>query len=89
MEEVSPVLHVIFRHLLIRLDDQELREPRGSRQGKTCLLIHIRNFPDSEKAGLLTARLFGEHHYAPDDVVYATPSADHLHRFDAKGAAIR
>jgi len=52
MEEVRPVLHVIFRHLLKRLDDQELREQRGSRQGKTCPFIHIWDFPDSDKAVL-------------------------------------
>jgi multiple sugar transport system ATP-binding protein len=44
---------------------------------------------ESEKVGLLTVRLFGEHHYAVDDVVFATPTAGQTHRFDAEGRAIR
>ena len=44
---------------------------------------------ETEKTGLLTVRLFGEHQYAPDETVYATPDRTSLHRFDAAGKAIR
>ncbi|ARO28028.1 hypothetical protein NXC14_CH00001 [Rhizobium sp. NXC14] len=46
MKEVRSVLHVIFRCLLKRLDDGELRRRGCLGQGKTCLLIHISNLPD-------------------------------------------
>ncbi|PZM13689.1 ABC transporter ATP-binding protein [Rhizobium tubonense] len=44
---------------------------------------------ESDQTGLLTARLFGEHQYEPDEIVYATPDAGHMHRFDANDQAIR
>jgi multiple sugar transport system ATP-binding protein len=44
---------------------------------------------ESETTGLLTARLFGEHQYEPDEMVYATPDANQMHRFDANDKAIR
>lgn len=33
--------------------------------------------------GLLTVRLFGEHQYDVDDIVYATPDKTAMHRFGA------
>jgi multiple sugar transport system ATP-binding protein len=44
---------------------------------------------ESEHTGLLTVRLFGEHAYQPDEIVYATPDRGHMHRFDDKDQAIR
>ncbi|WP_259671328.1 MULTISPECIES: hypothetical protein [unclassified Rhizobium] len=46
MKEVRSVLHVIFRCLLKRLDETELRRRGSVGQGKTWLLIHISNFAD-------------------------------------------
>jgi multiple sugar transport system ATP-binding protein len=43
---------------------------------------------ESEHAGLLTVRLFGEHKYEADEIVYATPDKGHMHRFDANDRAI-
>ncbi|WEX10387.1 ABC transporter ATP-binding protein [Chelativorans sp. AA-79] len=43
---------------------------------------------DTEQAGLVTARLFGEHRFAPDDVLFATPQAERIYRFDADGKAV-
>jgi multiple sugar transport system ATP-binding protein len=40
---------------------------------------------DTEQAGLVTARLFGEHRFDADDIVYATPDAGRLYRFAADG----
>ena len=44
---------------------------------------------DTEAAGLLTVRLFGEHAYTTDETVFATPDEANIHRFDAGGKAIR
>jgi multiple sugar transport system ATP-binding protein len=44
---------------------------------------------ESDQCGLLTARLFGEHQYEPDEIVYATPDQAHVHRFDVDDQAIR
>src|SRR5262249_12802642 len=40
MEEVWTVLHVIFGDLLKRLNNRELRDAAGVRQGKTCHFFH-------------------------------------------------
>ena len=42
----------------------------------------------AETAGLVTVRLFGEHRYAADDIVYATPDPAKIHRFDESGLTI-
>jgi hypothetical protein len=44
MEEVRAVLHAIFRGLLKRLDNGELRDADRVRQGKTCHLFHKSDF---------------------------------------------
>jgi len=36
----------------------------------------------------LTVRLFGEHQFAPDDGLYATPRKEHMFRFDEAGKAV-
>ncbi|TWF52813.1 ABC transporter ATP-binding protein [Neorhizobium alkalisoli] len=43
---------------------------------------------ETEATGLLTVRLFGEHRYAADDIVFATPDRASMHRFDANDRAI-
>ena len=62
----------------------------------TARVIHVEHlgadtilYLETEKTGLLTVRLFGEHRYLPDETVYATPDRASLHRFDANGQAIR
>ncbi|MCB5203169.1 ATP-binding cassette domain-containing protein [Neorhizobium sp. T786] len=45
-------------------------------------------YMDTESAGLVTVRLFGEHPYAPDDIVFATPDKANMHRFDENGRTI-
>ncbi|NKM57522.1 hypothetical protein CO662_27760 [Rhizobium anhuiense] len=54
MKEVRSVLHAIFRCLLKRLDETELRCRGSLRQGKTCLLIHISDFADRFRLALWT-----------------------------------
>ncbi|MCT7377091.1 ABC transporter ATP-binding protein [Chelativorans salis] len=43
---------------------------------------------DTEQAGFLTVRLFGEHRFGTDDVLYATPQPERIYRFDDDGKAI-
>jgi multiple sugar transport system ATP-binding protein len=39
----------------------------------------------TETAGFVTARLFGEHRFGADDVLYATPDPARIYRFGADG----
>ena len=61
-----------------------------------CEVVHIEQlgadtnlYLRNEKIGLLTARLFGEHHFAPDSKVFVSFEAAKQHLFDAEGKAIR
>jgi multiple sugar transport system ATP-binding protein len=70
-----------------------LSRESGDWQGKVIHVEHLGAdtivYIESDKVGLLTVRLFGEHHYAPDDIVFAAAAADQTHRFDENGRAIR
>jgi multiple sugar transport system ATP-binding protein len=43
---------------------------------------------ETEKAGLITVRLFGQHPAEPGSTLHATPQADRVYRFDADGRRI-
>ena len=77
----------------IRPEHLSLSRESGEWQGKVVHVEHLGAdtivYLESEKAGLLTVRLFGEHRYAPDDIVHASPDRASIHRFDANGQAIR
>ncbi|MEX3009843.1 ABC transporter ATP-binding protein [Hoeflea sp. TYP-13] len=45
-------------------------------------------YMDTEKAGLLTVRLFGQHEFDADDKLFATPDPASMFSFDADGRAI-
>ncbi|MDX3925112.1 MAG: ABC transporter ATP-binding protein [Shinella sp.] len=81
------------RTIGIRPEHIGLSREAGDWKGKVVHVEHLGAdtilYLDTEKTGLLTVRLFGEHHYAPDDIVYASPSAGHRHRFDDKGVVIQ
>lgn len=76
----------------IRPEHMTLSRESGEWTGKIVHVEHLGAdtivYLDSENAGLLTARLFGEHHYEADEIVYATPNSGQLHRFNANGEAI-
>jgi multiple sugar transport system ATP-binding protein len=46
-------------------------------------------YVETERAGMLTVRLFGEVHHPPGTTLYLTPEPDHVYRFDDAGAVIR
>ena len=77
----------------IRPEHITLSREAGEWQGKVVHVEHLGAdtivYMETEKAGLLTVRLFGEHPFHPDDVVYASPDRSLMHRFDADGKAIR
>jgi multiple sugar transport system ATP-binding protein len=77
----------------VRPEHVTLSRDGGEWQGKVVHVEHLGAdtivYLESDKVGALTVRLFGEHHYVPDDVVFATPSAGQTHRFDANGRSIR
>jgi multiple sugar transport system ATP-binding protein len=76
----------------IRPEHILLSRDHGDWKGK---VIHVERlgadtivYLETDQTGLLTVRLFGEHAYAPDDIVFATPDRTHLHRFDENDRAI-
>jgi multiple sugar transport system ATP-binding protein len=44
---------------------------------------------DCDKAGLITARIFGEYRTEPGATLYATPDPARTYRFDAEGQTMR
>ena len=77
----------------IRPEHITLSREAGEWQGKVVHVEHLGAdtivYMEAEKTGLLTVRLFGEHPFHADDVVYASPDRSLMHRFDADGKAIR
>ncbi|MBB3285818.1 ABC transporter ATP-binding protein [Rhizobium sp. CNPSo 3968] len=77
----------------IRPEHITLSRDQGTWAAKVIHVEHLGAdtiiYLESETTGLLTARLFGEHKYEPDEMVYATPDANQMHRFDANDKAIR
>ncbi|WP_313614243.1 sn-glycerol-3-phosphate ABC transporter ATP-binding protein UgpC [Agrobacterium sp.] len=82
-----------YKTLGIRPEHMTLSRESGTWSGKVVHVEHLGAdtivYLESDTVGLLTVRLFGEHAYAPDDVVYASPNTGSTHRFDADGKAIR
>ena len=76
----------------VRPEHMTLSREGGDWQGK---IIHVEHlgadtivYIESEKAGLITVRLFGEHAYAVDETVHASADPAKIHRFDKEGQAI-
>ncbi|MGD9476249.1 ABC transporter ATP-binding protein [Shinella sp. G-2] len=77
----------------VRPEHLSLSRDGGEWQGKVVHVEHLGAdtivYIESDRLGSFTVRLFGEHHYAVGDLVYATPAEGQTHRFDADGRAIR
>ncbi|NLS04635.1 ABC transporter ATP-binding protein [Rhizobium sp. P32RR-XVIII] len=77
----------------VRPEHLTLSRDSGTWKAKVVHVEHLGAdtivYLESEQCGLLTARLFGAHAYEPDEIVFASPDAAHMHRFDADGRAIR
>ncbi|MGV3550558.1 ABC transporter ATP-binding protein [Rhizobium sp.] len=76
----------------IRPEHMTLSCEAGEWQGKIVHVEHLGAdtivYLESETAGLITARLFGEHPFAVDELVYASPDPAKIHRFDGQDRAI-
>ena len=77
----------------VRPEHLSLSREGGEWQGKVVHVEHLGAdtivYIESDRLGTFTVRLFGEHHHAVGDIVYATPADGQMHRFDADGRAIR
>jgi multiple sugar transport system ATP-binding protein len=77
----------------IRPEHIALSREAGEWKGKVVHAEHLGAdtilYLETEAAGLVTVRLFGEHRYSADDVVFATPDKARIHRFDGNDQAIR
>lgn len=81
-----------YKTLGIRPEHLVLSRDSGTWSGKVVHVEHLGAdtivYLESEAIGLLTVRLFGEHAYAPDDIVHASPSGGATHRFGEDGNII-
>jgi multiple sugar transport system ATP-binding protein len=77
----------------IRPEHITLSRENGDWKGKVIHVEHLGAdtilYLETEVTGLLTVRLFGEHKYDVDDVVYATPDKASIHRFGADDRVLR
>jgi multiple sugar transport system ATP-binding protein len=76
----------------IRPEHIALSRESGDWKGKVIHVEHLGAdtivYLETELAGLITVRLFGEHRYQPDDIVFATPDETARHRFDGNDRAM-
>jgi multiple sugar transport system ATP-binding protein len=77
----------------IRPEHLGVSRESGKWKGKVIHAEHLGAdtilYVETEGAGLITVRLFGEHHYTEDDIIFVSPEAEKTHRFDDDGKAIR
>ncbi|MFK3667617.1 ABC transporter ATP-binding protein [Ochrobactrum teleogrylli] len=77
----------------IRPEHLGVSRESGKWKGKVIHAEHLGAdtilYVETEAAGLITVRLFGEHHYTEDDIIFVTPEAEKTHCFDDDGKAIR
>ncbi len=76
----------------VRPEHLTIDAARGTWKGTVIHAEHLgadtNLYLDSEEAGLLTVRLFGEHRAEPGATLYATPEPGKLYRFDADGKVV-
>ncbi|MBO1573950.1 ATP-binding cassette domain-containing protein [Brucella melitensis] len=81
------------RTIGIRPEHLSVSRESGTWKGKVIHAEHLGAdtilYVETETAGLVTARLFGEQHYNEDDVIFLTPEEGKTHRFDEASKAIR
>ncbi|WP_157019327.1 ABC transporter ATP-binding protein [Mesorhizobium xinjiangense] len=72
-------------HLLV---DREKGDWKGTVIHAEHLGADTNLYIDTERAGLLTARIFGEYNAEPGSTIFATPQAERVCRFDAEGRRV-
>jgi multiple sugar transport system ATP-binding protein len=77
----------------VRPEHLTLSADKGDWKGKVIHVEHLgadtNVYLETEKAGTITARLFGEVRYEPDAVLYASAEPRFIYRFDDAGRVIR
>jgi multiple sugar transport system ATP-binding protein len=77
----------------VRPEHLTLSTESGQWKGKVIHVEHLgadtNIYLETEKAGTITARLFGEVRYAPDTVLWASAEPKFVYRFDDAGRVIR
>jgi multiple sugar transport system ATP-binding protein len=77
----------------VRPEHLTLSPDRGEWKGKVVHIEHLgadtNVYLETEKAGTITARLFGEVRYEPDSVLYASAEPRFIYRFDDAGRVIK
>ena len=81
------------RTIGVRPEHLRVETASGDWSGKVVHQEHLgadtNLYVETERAGLITVRLFGEVHHAPGSAVYLTPDPDRIYRFDDSGAVVR
>jgi len=76
----------------IRPEHVDISRDAGHWQATVVYVEHLGTdtivYLESDRLGALTARLFGEHAYAPDEGVFVSFQKRRMHRFDKDGIAI-
>jgi multiple sugar transport system ATP-binding protein len=76
----------------IRPEHISVDKERGTWKGSVMHAEHLGAdtilYLDTEKAGFVTVRLFGEHRFGADDVLYATPDPARIYGFGADGRVV-
>ncbi len=77
----------------IRPEHLAISREAGAIQGTISHVEHLGGetniYARTEQHGLLTARMFGEHRYAIDEIVHLTPDPGRAFHFDADGRRLR
>ena len=82
-----------FSTLGIRPEHMSLSRDAGDWKGVISHVEHLGAdtivYLETEKAGLITVRLFGEHDFRPDETAYASFDMQSVHRFGTDGKVVR
>jgi multiple sugar transport system ATP-binding protein len=77
----------------VRPEHINLSPTEGSWKGTVVHVEHLgadtNLYLETEAAGVLTVRIFGEVHFEPESMLYASADPKHIYRFDAKGDVIK
>jgi multiple sugar transport system ATP-binding protein len=78
----------------VRPEHLTVSADKGDWKGKVVHIEHLgadtNVYVETEKAGTITVRLFGEVHYAPDSTLFVSPTEPKfVYRFGEDGKAIR
>jgi multiple sugar transport system ATP-binding protein len=92
VERLPELARAGIKTIGIRPEHIALSRDSGEWRGKVIHVEHLGAdtilYLETEVTGLLTVRLFGEHSYDADDIVFATPDKSFMHRFDANDRAM-